>query len=202
MSVYWSTTLEQNLKKRTLPLDCHPRCLAELAVFTKADYKEGFLQVELHNESSHLTAFQAPWGRYRWTRMPFATSPAPKIFQEQLEQNLEGLDGVSTAEGEPRWSQSQPWHKSPRVVKSEESRMILSPAVDWSKPWLSQLHSWRKSPRISQALRRVRNRGWYYRQPRNELQSWRKSPRVSQALWRVRNRGWYHRQPWTGANLD
>ena len=63
-------------------------------VFSKVDLKEGFLQVELDEESSKLTVFQTPWGRYRFHRMLFGITPAPEIFQMKLDQNLEGLKGV------------------------------------------------------------------------------------------------------------
>ena len=63
-------------------------------MFSKVDLKEGFLQVELDEESSRLTVFQTPWGRYRFHRMPFGITPAPEIFQMKLDQNLEGLKGV------------------------------------------------------------------------------------------------------------
>ena len=68
--------------------------LNNVKVFTKADCKEGFLQCELDEESSYLTTFQTPWGRFRWKRMPFGISPAPEIFQCHLDQNLEGLPGM------------------------------------------------------------------------------------------------------------
>ncbi len=45
-------------------------------------------------ESSYLTTFQTPWGRYRYKRMPFGISPAPEFFQQKLDHNLEGLVGV------------------------------------------------------------------------------------------------------------
>ena len=56
--------------------------------------KEGFLQVESDEESSKLTVFQTPWGRYRFHRMPFGINPAPELFQMKLDQNLEGLKEV------------------------------------------------------------------------------------------------------------
>ena len=50
--------------------------------------------MELDEESSRLTTFQTPWGRYRWHRMPFGITPAPELFQMKLDQNLEGHRGV------------------------------------------------------------------------------------------------------------
>ena len=45
--------------------------LSGARVFTVVDAKNGFWQVELDEESSRLTTFNTPFGRYRWKRMPF-----------------------------------------------------------------------------------------------------------------------------------
>ncbi len=68
--------------------------LSQVKVFSKADCREGFLQCELDEESSYLTTFQSPWGRYRWTRLPFGITPAPEIFKQKLDQCLENLKGI------------------------------------------------------------------------------------------------------------
>ena len=68
--------------------------LGRAKVFTKADLKNGFLHVELDEESSVLTTFQTPWGRYCWKRLPYGISHAPECFQRKLDENLEGLKGV------------------------------------------------------------------------------------------------------------
>ena len=68
--------------------------LSDAKEFSKADLKDGSLQIELDEESSKLTTFQSPWGRYRWLRLPFRVSPAPGYFQMKFHQNLEGLKGV------------------------------------------------------------------------------------------------------------
>ena len=68
--------------------------LADVKEFSKADLKDGFLQIQLDQESSKLTTFRTPWGRYRYLRMPFGISPAPECFQRKLDQNLEGLEGI------------------------------------------------------------------------------------------------------------
>ncbi|PIK43640.1 hypothetical protein BSL78_19502 [Apostichopus japonicus] len=78
--------LNKALKRGHYPLpvieDILPQ-LAKVKVFSKADCKEGFLQCELDNESSYLTTFQTPWGRYRYKRMPFGISPAPELFSKR-----------------------------------------------------------------------------------------------------------------------
>ena len=85
------------LKRSHYPLPIIEEILPELSkakVFSQVDLKEGFLQVELDEESTQLTVFQTPWGRYRFHRMPFGITPAPEIFQMKLDQNFEGLKGV------------------------------------------------------------------------------------------------------------
>ena len=57
------------LKRSHYPLPVIQDILPELAdvkVFSKADLKDGFLQIQLDQESSKLTTFQTPWGRYRY----------------------------------------------------------------------------------------------------------------------------------------
>ena len=68
--------------------------LAKARVFTVMDTRNGFWHVQLDSQSSDLTTFGTPWGRYKWQRMPFGISVAPEEFQRQLDMALEGLDGV------------------------------------------------------------------------------------------------------------
>ena len=72
------------LKRSHYPLPVIEEILPELSkakVFSKVDLKEGFLQVELDEESSKLTVFQTPWGRYRFHRMPFGITQPRKFFR-------------------------------------------------------------------------------------------------------------------------
>ena len=80
--------LNQALKQRHYPLPVIDDILPELSkarVFTKADLKDGFLQIQLDDTSNKLTTFQTAWGRYRWLRMPYGISPAPECFQQKLD---------------------------------------------------------------------------------------------------------------------
>ena len=58
------------------------------------DAKDGFWQVQLSEESSNLTCFNTPFGRYKWMVMPFGISSAPEEFQRRMHEALEGLPGV------------------------------------------------------------------------------------------------------------
>ena len=63
-------------------------------VFTIVDVKNGFWHVALDEQSSYLTTFHTPFGRYRWKRMPFGICSAPEIFQRKMHEITEGLQGV------------------------------------------------------------------------------------------------------------
>ena len=58
------------------------------------DVRKGFWYVELEEDSSLLTTFNTPFGRYRWKRMPFGISSAPEVFQRRIHELVEGLRGV------------------------------------------------------------------------------------------------------------
>ena len=68
--------------------------LSKAKIFTVLDAKEGFYQVKLDDNSSHLTTFCTPFGRYRYLRMPFGISSAPEEFQRRMHTTLQGLSGV------------------------------------------------------------------------------------------------------------
>ena len=52
--------------------------------------------MQLDDESSKLTTFDTPFGRFRWKRLPFGISVASEIFQKRLNQVLDRLDGLVT----------------------------------------------------------------------------------------------------------
>lgn len=72
------------LKRSHFPLPTIDDILPDLSrakVFTVCDVKHGFWHVKLEEESSYLTTFATPFGRFRWLKMPMGISPAPEIFQ-------------------------------------------------------------------------------------------------------------------------
>lgn len=64
--------------------------------FTKLDVQEAFWHVRLDQGSSRLTTMITPFGRFRWSRLPFGLSVSSEIFQRKLHESLSGLDGVLT----------------------------------------------------------------------------------------------------------
>ena len=53
--------------------------------FSILDVQSGFWQVELGDESSKLCTFNTPWGKYRWTRLPFRLTCRGDAFQEKMD---------------------------------------------------------------------------------------------------------------------
>ncbi|KAK3752981.1 hypothetical protein QZH41_016289 [Actinostola sp. cb2023] len=68
--------------------------LAQAKVFSTVDLRSGFWHCVLDEESSILTTFATPYGRYRWRRLPFGLNVSSEIFQRNINQALEGLEGL------------------------------------------------------------------------------------------------------------
>ncbi|KAK3742424.1 hypothetical protein QZH41_001017, partial [Actinostola sp. cb2023] len=89
--------LNKALKRETYQLPILDEILPELAqakVFSTVDLRSGFWHCVLDEESSILTTFATPYGRYRWRRLPFGLNVSSEIFQRNVNQALEGLEGV------------------------------------------------------------------------------------------------------------
>ena len=68
--------------------------LSKVKLFSNFGLANGFWHCVLEEDSSELTTFQTPFGRFRFKRLPFGLSVAPEIFYKRLVQILEGLEGV------------------------------------------------------------------------------------------------------------
>ena len=89
--------LNQAIRREHYPIPTVEEVTASMPgakVFSVIDAKSGFLQIKLDYESSLLTMFNTPVGRYRWLRLPFGIKSAPEIFQRIMDTMLEGIDGA------------------------------------------------------------------------------------------------------------
>lgn len=68
--------------------------LTNKKVFTVLDLRNGFWQMELDRQSSDLTTFMTPFGRYKWNRVPFGINSAPEMFQKKMVQIFGDIPGV------------------------------------------------------------------------------------------------------------
>ena len=78
--------------RETYPLPKLEDMLAKTC-FTKLDCNSGFWPEKLESDSSLLTTFITPFGRFCLNRMPFAIKCAPDHYQTNMTQILEGLYG-------------------------------------------------------------------------------------------------------------
>lgn len=62
--------------------------LAKFVYFCILDMKQGFLQVEIEEESKHITAFVTPDGLYEYNRMPFGFVNSPSCYQSAIDKAL------------------------------------------------------------------------------------------------------------------
>ena len=62
--------------------------------FSKLDLTQAYHQLELDSESHYITTFSKHLGLYRYTRLNYGTNAAAEVFQNTLQQHLQGIDGV------------------------------------------------------------------------------------------------------------
>jgi hypothetical protein len=81
-------------------------------VFSKLDLRAGYHQIELEEESRSVTNFSTHEGVYRYKRLPFGISSASEVFQNVLQQSLQGLLGIrNIADDIIVWGKSQEEHE-------------------------------------------------------------------------------------------
>ena len=68
--------------------------LGKSEYFSVVDARNGFHQIELSLESSKVTTFITPFGRYAYKRLPFGLTSSAEVFHKVLVEKLHGLEGV------------------------------------------------------------------------------------------------------------
>ena len=68
--------------------------LANSKYITVIDFKKSFWQFVLDEESSSLTTFNTPFGRYCYLRMPFGTNVSGDCHQQGIDSICGKLDNV------------------------------------------------------------------------------------------------------------
>ena len=58
------------------------------------DAKNRFWQVKVDTDSSYLTTFNMPFGRFHWLRLPFGVKTAPEEHQRRIHESLRNLNGI------------------------------------------------------------------------------------------------------------
>ena len=69
--------------------------LAGAKLFSKLDARNGYWNVKLDEESSYLTTFNTPNGRYRFLRMPFGLRMSQDVFQFKIDETYRNCPGAA-----------------------------------------------------------------------------------------------------------
>ena len=69
--------------------------LAKAKIFSKLDAKNGYWNINLDEESSYLTTFNTPYGRYRFLKMPFGLNTSQDVFQQLMDETYAGCQGAA-----------------------------------------------------------------------------------------------------------
>lgn len=91
--------LNDNIRRPHYPmqtLDDVTSRLADAKFFSILDITHAYWSVELDDESSYLTTFSSPFGRWRFLRLPFGIKSSQDIFQQKIDEIFEGLTGITS----------------------------------------------------------------------------------------------------------
>ena len=88
---------------------------------TKIDLNKGFLQIPLNPGDQPKTAFQTPWGKYEFTRMPFGLMNAPSTFQRSTV--LQGMEEFAICYIDDIVVQSTTWEAHAKQVRAVLERL-------------------------------------------------------------------------------
>ena len=81
------TSLNRFIKREHLTIPSPDELLGRIGtskIFAKLDLKDGYWQVAMTEEASHLTTFNTPVGRYRYLVLPFGLTSANEVFQKRV----------------------------------------------------------------------------------------------------------------------
>ena len=66
--------------------------LSEARVSSTLDATSGFYQIRLTKESTWLTTFNTPFGKFKFERLPLGLVSAPAIFQRAVTEMFEDIE--------------------------------------------------------------------------------------------------------------
>ena len=90
--------LNEAIRREHLPVTNIEEVVADMPkakVFSVRDATLGYWQVKLDEASSKLCTFNTPFGRYRFTRLPFGIKSAPDVFQNHMSALFADMEGVN-----------------------------------------------------------------------------------------------------------
>ncbi len=91
------TDLNTAIKREQFPMNNFDDIVTRLAgskVFSTLDANMGYFQMKLEEASTDLTAFNTPFGRYKYLRMPMGLKCASEVFQREMVHQFGDITGV------------------------------------------------------------------------------------------------------------
>jgi hypothetical protein len=88
-----NNALQREYHPTTTVEDIMQRC-GKAKYFTVLDANQGYFQLELEETSRAYTAFNTPFGRYQYKRLPMGITTAPELFQRIFGDIFEAIDGT------------------------------------------------------------------------------------------------------------
>ena len=79
--------LNENLQREHYQLPTFEEISMRLSgatIFTKLDANKGYWQIPLDKASSFMTTINTPFGRYRFTRLPFRIHSEQEVFHKRV----------------------------------------------------------------------------------------------------------------------
>ena len=92
------TKLNRSVQREQFQLPTSEQVFAQLQgakYFSTLDASSGFWQIPLSEDCSSLTTFITPFGRYRFTRLPFGITSGPEVFHRTMQHMLAGQPGMA-----------------------------------------------------------------------------------------------------------
>ena len=74
--------------------------LSKARIITTMDLRAGYWHLRLDDESSNLTTFTTPYGRYKWMRLPFDTSVSADMLAKRLSDCIHDLSSIVCIAGD------------------------------------------------------------------------------------------------------
>ena len=102
-------------------LDILPK-LSKARTVSMGNATSGYWHVPLDLQSSLLTTFNTPWGKYRWLRLPFGLKIASDVFQERLGRVLELVPGTVRIADDIVYGESEIEHDANFITLCETAR--------------------------------------------------------------------------------
>ena len=93
--------LNKAIKREHYPMQSAESIMADIAgakYFSKLDASSGYWQIKVDDESSKVLAFNTPFGRYKFKRLPFGILSASEVFQKKISQIIEGINGCANVQ--------------------------------------------------------------------------------------------------------